>query len=215
MARFVGIALSLLLALPMAASANWRSFSSGPAVAVRSYYYPAAVYSVPVAYPVMMVPAPAYAAPPVPVAVPPICPTPVAPVPYAQPPLAAPPVPAMPPAFAPVTPAPPSSPTPSGSPAAPPVTGSAKVSETRFFDTYAVASGSNARPADGRCSVAFWNLTGQDVTLKVGAQTLPLARGKNATLELPHEFTWQVDGREAQTQKVPAAEAGLEIVVRR
>jgi hypothetical protein len=89
------------------------------------------------------------------------------------------------------------------------------VSDSRFFDTYAVASGSTTKPAVGRCSVAFWNLTDRDVTLKLGTQSLPLARGKSATLEMPHEFTWQVDGRESQTQKVAASETGLEIVVRR
>jgi hypothetical protein len=51
--------------------------------------------------------------------------------------------------------------------------------------------------------------------LKAGGQKRTLAAGQNTTMELDREFTWQVEGREAQTARVSAGDAALEIVIRR
>jgi hypothetical protein len=89
------------------------------------------------------------------------------------------------------------------------------VSESRFYDVFAVAPGDRTRPAADRCSVAFWNLSGQDLTLTVAGQKQTIVRGKSLTLELDRQFVWQVEGRESQAERVPATESGLEIVIRR
>jgi hypothetical protein len=80
---------------------------------------------------------------------------------------------------------------------------------------FAVAAGDRAKPAGDRCSVAFWNLSAQDLTLKVDGQKRILPRGKSLTLELDRKFVWQVEGREPEAERVPANETGLEIVIRR
>jgi hypothetical protein len=89
------------------------------------------------------------------------------------------------------------------------------VSESRtYFDTYFGGAGA-AKPAADRCSVAFWNLSGQDLGLKVDGQSRLLPRGQSVTLTLGRQFVWQVEGREPQKQDVPANEGALEIVIRR
>jgi glyoxylate utilization-related uncharacterized protein len=89
------------------------------------------------------------------------------------------------------------------------------VSETRaYFDVYPVAPGGGDKPAGDRCSVGFWNVTGGDLTLKVDGQAHTLARGKSLTLELGRQFTWQVENRDVQAEKLAADKVGLEIVIR-
>jgi hypothetical protein len=63
--------------------------------------------------------------------------------------------------------------------------------------------------------VSFWNLSGQELVLKVGSQRVTLDRGRSATLELEREFTWQIEGREMEPGRVAAKESALEIVIRR
>ncbi|MBV9123034.1 MAG: hypothetical protein JO112_06740, partial [Planctomycetes bacterium] len=90
------------------------------------------------------------------------------------------------------------------------------VSESNsFFDAYPVVRRESDKPPGDRCQVGFWNLSGQDVTLKVDGQSHLLAQGKNLRLDLGREFVWRVNDREAQSQQVPSAEAALDIIIRR
>jgi hypothetical protein len=64
--------------------------------------------------------------------------------------------------------------------------------------------------------VDFWNLTGKDLVLQVnGEAPLVLPRNKNLPVAAGHQFTWQVEGHETQTTRVPNGEPTLQIVIRR
>lgn len=189
-----GLVVTLLLAVPAGAQAwGWRH---------RSAAYPAYYYAPVVVAPAY--PAPAYAPPPVAAA-----PVPVAPAgpPPACVPTAPPPAP-----YSPATPAP-----PSGAPTTrePPLSPGAGVTESRYFDAYPVERRAAEPPAGDRCVVQFWNLSGRELTLTVGADTRPLGAGANWRVEVPREFVWRVADREAQRQKLPPSESALDVVIRR
>jgi hypothetical protein len=155
-----------------------------------AYYYAVPVIPMPVYVtptPVVCIPV----APPRPVAQP----QPAPPSPGREPPLAE-----------------PGRPTPQLGPTPP---AGAQQRESRYFDTYAVAPSATTQPKSPRCSVSFWNLSGRELVLKVGNQRVTLDRGRSATLDLEREFTWQVEGREAESGRVAANESALEIVIRR
>jgi hypothetical protein len=180
------LVLGVLLAVPATGLANGLSFRSS-----QSYYhaYPS------VSYRIICV-EPTYA-------VPPECPPlrqEAAPAPrkYAQP------APAGPSSAKPITPK------TTEPPRAPAVTESRS-----YFSAYAVAPRATERPAAERCQIGFWNLSDRDITLTVDAKKYPLPRGESIKMELGREFVWQVDGRVAHAEKLPAKEAALEIVIRR
>ena len=215
MSRSLLGAAALLALLPALAHGHFR---------IRSYAAPAVVASYPVAVPVYAAAPPVvYSAYPVYTAQPsPVCAPALPTVPLTQ----TVPPPVAEPSYAPPTYAPPTAAPPSGSPAAPPMppaepssstlmTRAAKVSESSFYDVYPVASRGEARPAGDRCPVCFWNLTGHDVTLKVGGRTEVVPAGSRARLDLERRFSWQADGREPRREDAPAAADGLEIVLRR
>jgi hypothetical protein len=124
--------------------------------------------------------------------------------------------PAVPPrVYATPTPAPPLGAAPAGpQPGNPPMPPAVKENRS-FYDAYAVA-GKDDRPVNGsRCTVGFWNNTGQDLVLRIDGQSRPLPNGRGVSLELPRVFVWQVVGREPQSERVPAEQTGVEIVIRR
>ncbi len=82
-----------------------------------------------------------------------------------------------------------------------------------FFDSYFVVGG--ALLALDRCDVAFWNLSGQPLTLIVEGKSRTLSHGANLRMDLKREFTWQVEGLPEECHNVPASESGVEIVIRR
>jgi hypothetical protein len=85
-----------------------------------------------------------------------------------------------------------------------------------YYNAYALASTDAPRPAGDRCRVTFWNLTDHAITLKVGDQLQRIVRNEQSRpLELDRQFIWRVDDREPQTERVPAGETGLVIVIRR
>jgi len=86
--------------------------------------------------------------------------------------------------------------------------------EDRFYDSYFVA-GSTRPPGGDRCAVTFWNQSGRSVTLTVDGQIRPLPAGQNVRIDLKRDFSWSVAGRDSERQQVPAAESGVEIVIRR
>jgi hypothetical protein len=190
-----GSLAAVLLAFPLAGSAHgwwfgWRA---------RACYYPVPVTVVPAYQLVYTAPVPVYARP---TAL--VCP-PAAPLPAARP--YARPAPAGP-SGTPTNPSTPSA-TPRGG--EPP-----RVSESRsYFDAYAAAPRAGDKPAGVRCPVGFWNLTEHDVQLTVAGQNYSLPRGKNVKLELDRQFVWRVDQREPQSERIPASESALEIVIRR
>jgi ligand-binding SRPBCC domain-containing protein len=195
MLRMVGSAgVALILLCPSLGSAHGLPLR-GRSVAVS--YYPAVSV---VAYdpmPIWVV-APLLVCPPLPAA------APLAPgfaVPVPAPPSSVP---------APVPPTPAPSPGNSGAPSQP------KVTESRalYYDAFSVATQGSEKPSGESCSVAFWNLTGRDVTLKLDGQAQTLPRGQRLTRSPAREFVWQIDGREPHTQRVPLGEVGLEIVIR-
>jgi hypothetical protein len=69
-------------------------------------------------------------------------------------------------------------------------------------------------PAKERCRVGFWNLTGRDVTLVVDGKSQLLPRDRAVTLELPREFSWQIDQQPARSERVANEKASHEIVIR-
>ena len=87
--------------------------------------------------------------------------------------------------------------------------------QSNFYDSYTVAPGPEKPAKPSQCSVSFWNLAGQELVLKVGEQRVTLARGRTVTFNLDREFSWLIEGRETQTSRVAAKDAGLEIVIRR
>lgn len=192
-----GLTVALLLAVPMPAAAHFRLFTRQPVA--MAYYYPAFVYRPAVAVaPVYVYPAPAPVVC-VPTPLPFAVPQPAPASPGAEPPLAEP---------GRLTPQPPAKP-----PAPPP--GKPQVRESGYFDAYAAGAAPIVPTGDGRCSVAFWNLTGQDLVLNVAGRRLTLPRAKSVMLDLDRQFVWQVEGRPAQEQRVAGGETALEIVIRR
>jgi len=180
-----GVALVLMLSLPLNASAHFLWSSRSAQTVVCCYVVPV-VCVVPVR--------PVGIAPPAPATMPLLLatPTPAGPSSTAEPPLA-----------------------PGGKSSAPPTTGEPGVREARYYDTYAVASSTANKSPGDHCSVGFWNLTNRDISVKVAGRNHVVPSRKNLTLELERQFAWQVEGRNAETAQVPDAESGLEIVIRR
>jgi len=83
-----------------------------------------------------------------------------------------------------------------------------------YFDAYPLATPPAKPAAPDRVAVGFWNLSDRDVTVLVAGQNHTIQRGRSLKVEVPREFTWQVAGREPETRRVPAADGGLEIVLR-
>jgi hypothetical protein len=183
-----GLALALLLVCPASASAAWFR---GRTAVTSSYYYPAYYYPT-YYYPSYYYPTyyyPTYYYAPV-----------AAPV-YAQPVVAAPvyatptPAPACPPLAAPTTDQP--------MPPAPALS----ESRSKYRET--------EQPDAATARVSFWNRSTQDLDVRIDGQLRTLRRGKGLTLELPRQFVWQVEGRAAETERVPTDKPSLEIVIRR
>jgi hypothetical protein len=99
--------------------------------------------------------------------------------------------------------------------AAPVQSESKKTQMAKYFDAYAVAPAAGPPRLEGRCSVSFWNLSQQELNLKVGEKRMTLAAGRTLTLELDRQFNWQIEGRDAQTGQVADKDSALEIVIRR
>jgi hypothetical protein len=233
-----GLAVTVVLSLPALAPAHGLLGHPRSVVA----YYPAGPgYLMPVAVSEIALPARVFIVPPPPVDCPPSAPrllpgplagtapanpywapaTPAPPSAGPLPPLPTTPSPApstAPPPIAPQSPPPPTAPK---LPTLPPPSAMPQPavqeshSSTNAFDTYSVPPDKGTKPAADRCSVGFWNLTDKELTLKIDGQTHTLAAGKSLTRDLARQFVWQVIGREAQNSTVPAADVGMEIVIRR
>jgi hypothetical protein len=192
----LGVALAVMLMAPAAARANFgflRSHFSGPSSSSYASPTPTVVVAYSFAPPVVEI------CWPVPRLVVPSArrlyatPTP-APASSSEPPLAPRDAP-MPPAGAGLT--------------------ETRKPSDRFFDSYFVASDPGRPASRDRCSVVFWNLTGQGLLLHVDGQSRRLERGASVRLDLGREFRWSIAGREEDPQQVPVSEAGVEIVIRR
>ena len=91
-----------------------------------------------------------------------------------------------------------------------------QVSEPRYYyDSYAATPRTGAKPLGDRVSVGFWNLTDQDVTIKIDGQPRLLPKGKSVSMELGREFIWHLEGRDPQTERVATGESAMEIVIRK
>ncbi len=133
---------------------------------------------------------------------------PVCPLPMQAPGMVPGPMPRQAPLAAPSAAPPSSGPIPSGKGPA--------VSESRsFYESFSVQPPSSDKPSADRCAVGFWNLTGRDVTLSVDGKPQIIPQGKSLKLQLGRQFVWQIGGHEAQTEKVPMENSGVEIVLRR
>jgi hypothetical protein len=141
---------------------------------------------------------------------------------YAPLPVVVPPVPCLPTVPAPVPaltyPAPVPAPAPA-SPVLPVMPKIPEVSESHapaapYFDTYPVAPREGERPGDTP-AVRVWNLSGQDLTIRVDGTTQAVPSGQSVRLSVARQFVWQVVGREPQAGRIPETQAGLEIIVRR
>jgi hypothetical protein len=197
------LAVMLLLCLPLSA---W-GHGVGHRTRSVAHYAPVVVQYVPMAACVPIVP---------------VCPVPApAPFPSAnQAPRAAEiyarPSPA-PPSATPATPAPPlavpeAPRTPA--PASPRRNSDVRESQS-YYDSYAGTPPDSAKPAGDRCTVGFWNLSAQDLTIKIDGQARSLPRGQNVQLGVGRQFFWQIEGREARQESIARGESALEIVIRR
>ncbi len=187
-----------LLALVAASPAQgfwWGRYPAGAATpAYRTAYYPSSygggIYCVPVMPLYSSVAIPSVAMPSV--AIPPPPPVPL----WAQP-----------------RPAP-----PSGSSAEPPLAKpdarAPKISESRYAGTGAAAPQSPAPVGKTALKVGFWNVTGRDVTLVIEGKTHRLPRDRALTVEVPHRFTWTMEGATPRSEEVPANQTSHEIVLR-
>jgi hypothetical protein len=165
-----------------------------------SYYYPSYYYypSAPVYY------YPSVAAPVVPYHAPVVQPAVVTPVQYAVP-TAAPPS---------LTPEPVQTGEP---PLFRPSSGRStamRVGES-FYEVLPGPAGMSKTGEGERCSVAFWNLTGQTLTLRVSGRDVSLAPSRSVTLDVTPTFAWQVVGREGEATTIPSGRATAEILIRR
>jgi hypothetical protein len=68
---------------------------------------------------------------------------------------------------------------------------------------------------DDRCSVAFWNLAGQTLTLRIDGREFSLPPGRSLTRDLPRNFAWHVGGRESEATHIPAGRPTAEILIHR
>ena len=115
-----------------------------------------------------------------------------------------------PPNYATPTPAPPS---PTG-PAAPPKP-APKVSETRsFYDAPAPAAG-QSRISGESVTVGFWNLSDHDVTVIMNDQRYFLPPRQSVKVNVGRQFTWRVEGRDPERERIPDGASAAEIVIRR
>jgi hypothetical protein len=91
-----------------------------------------------------------------------------------------------------------------------------EVSESHsYYDAYSVAPRAADRPSRDRYAVCFRNLSGRELTLKVGGRDVVVQPGQTLTVQLPGQFVWQVLGRDPESQSLPHGESALEIVLRR
>jgi hypothetical protein len=189
-AKVRSIAVVLILALPLSAGAHGLRLAAAHAVV---YYCPAPVVWLPAAN--------------VAVYGPPVVAMPSAPVPCPPATRYAPPV-AAPPSDSPVTPG-------RVEPTMPkiPDVSESRSSPKAYYDAYPVAS--RGQPAGESPSIRVWNLSGQELRLKVNGEALVLRHGQQVGRTVPRQFVWQVLGREAQTERIPEGESALELVVRR
>jgi hypothetical protein len=211
-------ALCVLVAWPVAASANGfglfhrpqpaPAYYYVPSVAVESYYYvPATLYP---AYPlaVEMVPAIPFQplAPSFPVG-PTVPMVPVLPAIPQQPGVPQAPIEVAPPSNDPVIPSNRPMPGADGR------STSAKVATT-VFDVYI---NGDARPAltPGRFVVRFWNLSPEPIQLTIDGKPVSVPNGQSRSVETGSRFVWQVSGRAPEVSQVPAQARGVTVTIRR
>jgi hypothetical protein len=97
-------------------------------------------------------------------------------------------------------------------PSAPPGTNEAQA----YYDAYAAAATNRTGiKAAELLSIGFWNNTSKSMLLRVQGQTHHLPAGRGVTLDLPRQFVWQIDGRDAQVVNLPASQTGADFVIRR
>jgi len=89
------------------------------------------------------------------------------------------------------------------------------IESLNYYDSYALAPGKGSSVSTESGTLALWNLTNREVTVKVDGRSHTLEPGKNLTLTVGRKFVWQVDGREPQTERIATGEVGIEIVLRR
>jgi hypothetical protein len=83
-----------------------------------------------------------------------------------------------------------------------------------YFNAYFLATKGQTPSWAGQCPVTFWNLSGQVLTVKVENWSFSLQPGQNRKLDLPRTFSWSAGLYGLRQQQIPAAETGLEIVIR-
>ena len=184
------VLLALAVLFPLAVPAH--GWGHHRRAAVASYYYAAPVgyyYGPAAAYPVIYSqPAPVVAAPV-----------------YA---------PASPPVYAVPTPAPAISlPAPTAPPPLMPPAAGVKESRSSYQQTQSYYLASTIAVASSTVPVAFWNRSNRDVWVWIAGERRWIRQGRGLTLDLPREFTWQVEGRDSQRVRVPNSRAGQQVVI--
>ncbi len=92
----------------------------------------------------------------------------------------------------------------------------AAVSESQsFYDAYAVAGATGTSANVERGTAIFWNLTDRDLNVKIDGRSHSVRRSQSAAVNVPREFVWQAEGRDAQVERIAAGESAITIVIRR
>jgi hypothetical protein len=68
--------------------------------------------------------------------------------------------------------------------------------------------------AKSMCRVGFWNVSGRDVNLTVDGKAYVVPKDRNMTVTVNRVFTWQINGKESQAERVPDDASSQEIVIR-
>jgi hypothetical protein len=86
-----------------------------------------------------------------------------------------------------------------------------KIIATRSVEN--AVPGVSVVPKD-RCRVGFWNVTGRDVTLTIEGKSWKVPKDQSITLDLEWTFSWQIDQRPQQIERIPTGQNTHELVIR-
>ena len=64
------------------------------------------------------------------------------------------------------------------------------------------------------CRVGFWNVSGRDVKLNVDGKAFVVLKDRSLTVNVNRAFTWQINGKDSQAERVPDDASSQEIVIR-
>src|SRR5262249_28842488 len=64
------------------------------------------------------------------------------------------------------------------------------------------------------CTVAYRNLSGRDLEVKVDGKPHRLPINRTVAIAVPRQFVWQVEEQPVQTESIPENKKVMEVVIR-